>query len=226
VARGPGAGAYQMLPQGDGDAEGGDTKAVPRAPAHSGRRRGRSDADIHPRGRLLHSPAGKGGGGRYQSVPERRPSGRLLGAGPLNPQHRRSHEARPHHPGGLQVAPVGDGGGSAGPPEVRFAGDPVLPQGGREEGSQDRSGGGGQEAANGVLVGPQEPEALLQPCSRSGVAVSSWLRCPASGVVVCAIEGAWGRSHSAPMSGRIGACYIPRGEQPRLRREELNKSFT
>ena len=44
----------------------------------------------------------------------------------------------------------------------------------------------------------QEPAALLQSCPRSGIAVSSWQRCPALGVGVRAIEGAWMRIHNAP----------------------------
>ena len=55
------------------------------------------------------------------------------------------------------------------------------------------------EDVDGVLVGAEEPEALLQPCSRSGVAVSSWLRCTASGVGVRAIGGVWWRIHGAPL---------------------------
>ena len=197
LAQGPGSGARRQLPQADAAAEGGDPCAVPEAEAHRGRRRGRTAADHHPRSWLLHGGAGEGRGRRRRPVPDRGPALQLRGSGPVHLQQRRRHPPRTHHQGGLGVAQVGDGGGGSHPPEVRHAGDPGLPPDCGAPGQEDGEGGGGQDAPRGLSVCVEEQAALLQPRSRSGVENSSWQRCPALGVGVRAIEGAWRRSHGA-----------------------------
>ena len=59
------------------------------------------------------------------------------------------------------MAAVGDGGGRPRASQVRYSCDPVLPPGGGEAGVEDGQGCGCQEAADGLLVGAEESEAVL-----------------------------------------------------------------